>query len=1028
MEPSALFYAARIVVGQGAGVSTITAPSDTWPGAPTAGQILVRIRRENRSESEKGRWFENLFLQMIRDMPEFAISKAYRWADWPDRERLTRLPAVDSGIDLVAVTNDGRIVAIQCKCYREEHTIQRAEIDSFLAVSGPPFDMRWVVATCRWGRNAEEVIDSLEPPVRRIDFHEYGKAPVSEWRFKREKREPLELQKKAIEHVVTGLRHNDRGQLIMACGTGKTYTTLRIAERIVSDGDGTGGRRILFLAPSIALVSQARREWLRHTTRPLSGIVVCSDRTSGGRNENEEDMRVSELECDVTTNPEAIAEKLLKQDKTTCVVFCTYQSLDKVSKAQTEHGAPDFDLTIADEAHRTTGIEKNTGFGMVHDNELLRSRKRLYMTATQRIYTAKSKTALARKGHEVRDMEDYGTYGHVMHSLSFKEAVKAGILSDYRVIILTIPEGGDAWALYEKFVTLRTGDDRERALTYQDVIRLLGTVLAVNGITRSKYEYTPKQLSKVIGFANSRVRSKAFTQLLGLPELHDVAARRAGVDSINGHEVEHLDGTSSALQRNRALRELEEAGTDSPRMICNVKLFTEGVDVPSLDAVAFLDPRDSAVDVVQAVGRVMRSAKGKQFGYIIVPVPVRPGEDVIESLEGNPEGWKTTGLVLRALQSHDGRLPENPLRFIQLGGAGMIGGGDDGDSVTIEGIQSTLKFQEVSEKLYTRVVSTSGLVKPGQAVSDEIKWAVETAAGIFMKARIAEDLAGVLNLSIGRDEFTGMDACKIAALLVTNACLLHRRLLDVMGDGLVDLNDVCGSDDPCGMLHNAWTSILQRDYAPVFEPALGVIGALPRDGSAVDMAVYRMADCANRMADSLSELGYDHAGPLYHDILGTAKSDSAFYTHNVSAVLLARLALTDGFTDWNDADRVRHLRIMDPACGTGTLLMAALKTIKDRMGYANLPEESRGSIHRRLVEDVIYGLDINRHAVQLAACNLTLGAPTIDYKKMNLYTMRHGPQPGGGGVKAGSVEILRTASDRDIMQTLVQPMRSIADL
>lgn len=389
MEPGALFYATHAVAMWGRRFY-ITTPFDTWPEAPTAGQVLERIRRESRSESEKGRWFENLFLQLMRDMPEFAVDRAYRWTDWPDRERLTRLPLADSGIDLVAVTNDGRTVAIQCKCYREEYTIQGAEIDSFLAVSGPPFDMRWVVATCRWGFNAEGVINNIELPVRRIDFHEYDKASISERRFRLEGREPLELQKKAIGHVVAGLKHNDRGQLVMACGTGKTYTALRIAERMVP---GNGGR-ILFLAPSIALVSQARREWLRHTTKPLSGIVVCSDRTSGGRNENE-DMRVSELECLVSTNPEEMAEELSKQDQTTRVIFCTYQSLDKISKAQNEYGAPDFDLTIADEAHRTTGIERNTGFSTVHDNRLLHSRKRRMHSGRKGTQLNIQKTSLA---------------------------------------------------------------------------------------------------------------------------------------------------------------------------------------------------------------------------------------------------------------------------------------------------------------------------------------------------------------------------------------------------------------------------------------------------------------------------------------------------------------------------------------------------------------------------------------------------------------------------------------------------------
>ena len=853
---------------------------------------------------------------------------------------------------------------------------------------------------------------------RQIDFHKYDKTRISEGKVELGEREPNPQQAKAIESVVNHLSNEGRGQLIMACGTGKTYTALRIAERMVPNGG-----RMLFLAPSIALVSQARQEWLRYKTRPLRGLVVCSDRTSGGRGESE-DIRISELECPVTTNPEEIASVLNGMDGTG-IVFCTYQSLENVSKAQLNHGAPDFDLIIADEAHRTTGIERQTGFHMVHQNDSLRGKKRLYMTATQRIYTVKSRGALQSRGYNVHDMENWDMFGEVMHRLTFKDAVNAGLLSDYRVLIMVMREHETARDIYDRFIMLTTDDDRERIITYEDVERLLGTAFAINGITEK--EGNAERLPRVLGFSNSIVRSRAFRDLLKLPELHEILKGRLNHtprDSITMHEVEHLDGNSSALKRGEALRKLRSADAESPRMICNVKLFTEGVDVPSLDAVAFLDPRDSTVDVVQAVGRVMRKAPGKQFGHIIIPVPIE-GDSLIEELEGNPDGWKTTGRVLRALQSHDGRLPENPAQFIQvydpLGDGNPPGG-------TIDGIQDKLEFEEFSEKFYTKVVAASGLAKPGQMVSDEIESAVNVASGIFIKSDLAGPLAGTLGLKIDKKEYTDKDICKIAALLVINACLLHRRLQDKPHmAGLASLGDVNGSDDPRSILMDSWKSILKKDYTPVFEPAMKVVEILP-DDAGVKRAIYRMVDRANSVADSLSELGYDHSGPLYHRILGTATSDSANYTNNVPALMLARLAFSDDFTDWNDTDKIKRLRIMDPACGTGTLLMAALKTIKDRMGYDNLDDESRDAVHRLLVEDVFCGLDINRHAVQLAACNLTLGAPTVEYKNMSLYTMQHGPQPGSDTVKAGSAEILLATGGRDTMSAFVQPMRDIGDL
>ena len=979
-------------------------------GASTAGELLDAIRRDSPDSLQKGESFEKLFKLLILQLPEFEVKEAHRWKEWPARENETDLPLYDSGIDMVAKLNDGSLVAIQCKCYNEDYRVSRGDIDKFLAVSGPPFDLRWFVATCGWGKRAEDAMRTVKPPVRRIDFHDYDGIRISEGKVESRAPRRIPQQEKAVESVVTRMAAENRGQLIMACGTGKTYVSLRIAERLVPDGG-----RILFLAPSIALVSQARREWLRFKTRPLRGLVVCSDRTSGGRGENE-DIHTSELECRVTTDPKEIASALEYADATG-VIFCTYQSLGKVSKAQLAHGAPDFDLIIADEAHRTTGVERQTGFHTVHKSDALRGKKRLYLTATPRVYTPRSKRALKSRGYGVYDMEDFDRFGEVMHRLTFKKAVKAGMLSDYRVIVMAVREDDTAHSIYNKFLTLVTSENQERTITYRDAERLLGTALAINGITERG---NAERLPRVLGFANSRKRSRAFRDMLKMPDLHKTLADRMGDgDSVVMHAVEHLDGNSSALERNRALRDLENANARSPRMICNVRLFTEGVDIPSLNAVAFLDPRDSMVDIVQAVGRVMRKAEGKRFGYIIIPVPVI-GDDLTGELEAR-DGWTATSRVLSALQSHDSRLPENPAQFLEV----YDPLSENCQSAThISGIQDTLEFQEFSEKIYTKVVASSGLAKPGQIVTEDIESAVGSAGHSFMKsAGLAGRLADVLGLKIDSSEYTGVHICKIAALLVINACLLHRRLQEHMA-GLTDLGDVSGSADPRATLMDAWGVILDKDYAPVFEPALNVMEALPGD---TKDAIYRLADRANSMADSLSELGYDHSGPLYHKVLGTAKSDSANYTDNVSALMLARLALSDDFTDWSDAEGVARLRIMDPACGTGTLLMAAMKTIKDRMGCHIVGDETR-HIHRRLVEDVLCGLDINRHAIQLAACNLTLGAPSIDYKNINLYTVKHGPQPGGNMVKAGSLEILRAVGGQDAMVSLVQPMRRIGDM
>ena len=1005
-------------------------------GKPIAGEILDRIRNESRDQAEKGRWFEQLFMRLALQQPEFEIDEIWRWPDWPEREALTGLDGRDMGVDLVARRTSGEWVAIQCKCYDDRHTLGKGEIDKFLGGSQQPvFRLRWIVATCRWGPIAERAIRNAHPQVTQIDFRQYLHVQVEEQDARRPVQEPWPLQEEAIDDAITGLANHDRGRLIMACGTGKTFTALRIAEQIVEDG-----QRILFTAPTIALVSQARREWLRQTTRKLECVVVCSDRTAGGRNENE-DIRISELECPVTTDPAEIARSL-DGEGATRVVFCTYQSLGRVTEAQASHGAPAFDLAIADEAHRTTGAlidgsraraARRVDFQEFHDDARLHAHKRLYMTATPRIYTERSKRKLAQHGVDVVDMGDYHVYGPELHRLPFAKAVENRMLSDYRVIVLGVSEGSVTPGLRRRLEGLDPSTKRKQAPTSNDMTRVLGVSLAVNGVTEGRTLEQPGKLPRTMAFANSIVRSKWYAEALMESEVLRATTRRMRTGRAMKVVARHLDASASALKRNQELRALAHADRDGEcRLLCNVKLFTEGVDVPSLDAVAFLDPRDSQVDVVQAVGRVMRKAPGKRFGYIIIPVVVEPGSDVAAALERGTEGYRTVGRVLRALQAHDGRLAESPANFIKVyeqkkdQAPGTSSGGEvretEGDY-----IQRDLELKEAEQGIYAHVAAASGLGKPGQLVADEITDAVRRASAVLQEESMEGPLADALDLAPENDG-GAKGVSTVAALMLCNACLLQRRLRDEPEmKTIVRLDKVAGAKHPREVLEAAWDAILDKDYAPVFRPALAALGAL-REGKAIDDAIRMVAECANRVADSLSDLGYDHAGPLYHRILGSAKSDGAFYTNNLSAVMLARLAFTRNLIDWSDPEAVAKLRIIDPACGTGTLLMATLQTIKARVAESGeMSDEDPNALHKRLVEDVLCGLDINQHGVQLAACNMTLGAPTVDYARMNLVTMPHGPQS-DGSPKAGSLEILTAAADALDLHAMTAPRRSLETL
>ena len=1000
------------------------------------GDVLARIRREASSEAEKGRWFEHLFMGTVRDNPEFDVADIWPWRDWPARERLTGLDGRDHGIDLVAVLGDGVVVAVQCKCYAEDAVIGKPQIDSFLNESArPAFGLRWIVSTCAWNAAAERATAGREPRVARIDFLDFLGHAIREFQKPTALRHPKPLQRQAIDAAYDGLaaQGNDRGKLVMACGTGKTFTALRLSERIVPD-DG----RVLFAAPTIALVSQARREWLTHRARPMSALVVCSDSTAGGRGERYE-IGADDLVCDVVSEPSAIASRLQAPAGGVKAVFCTYHSLRRVCEAQTLHGAPAFDLAIADEAHRTTGIVRGdfvgrgrngdgVDFQAFHDDARLRAAKRLYMTATQRIYSETSVRATRRAAEkrglacDVVDMSDVHVYGPLLHHVKFSEAVAAGELSDYRVVVLGIREGqltpGIRAALRGSNVPKRASDT--------DLCRLLGTMLALNGAVEGGER--PGSLARSIAFASTIQRSKWFTDTIN----RNVALKGRVTRVLAGRgkradlESRHLDGGSTALKRNSERRWLNDAPSrDQARMICNVKVFSEGVDVPALDAVAFLDPKQSQIDIVQAVGRVMRKAPGKRFGYIVVPVFVPEGEgDIAELLERRGDDYRHVGAVLRALQSHDERLAESPASFVHV----LIDEGRSGEAERAEGsarparerpgevreaaepapaIDDLFTFQAVEPGIFAKLVASSGLGKPGQVTADDIVRSVRLAARrIEEDAALLDSLRQALDLAGVKDR----EVSTTAALLLCNACLLHRRLQKESSalEGLPDLTAIGRSQTPAEALAEAWDEILGKDYAPVFRPALALIENSPSFES-LKAPAQILAECAVNVSDTVAELGYDHAGPLYHKILGSAESDGAFYTNNISALMLAGLALSPDLVDWGDWKQATSLRILDPACGTGTLLMAALKTIKERMAAAKpmTPAQVRAA-HKALVEQSIRGLDINYQATQLAASNLTLGAPTVDYEAMHIHTMRHGPQP-DGSVALGSLELLPEA-------------------
>ena len=638
---------------------------------PHFDEALTILRDRATDMFGMGRAFERLMKSALLQEPGILgdrFARVWLWHEWPDHD------GPDTGIDLVAAEREGGLCAIQCKFFDPHRPVPRKAIDSFMAASEPTqYTARLIINTGgAIQRNALRTLQASPKPCRVLDASELDQWDVDWLAYVdnpddvvipgREPYTPFPYQQEAIDAVCTGLETHDRGQLILPCGTGKTVVTLWIAERMV----GLGGR-VLYLVPSIALMAQTMREWSAQRRLSLRYMGICSD-TRAGR--NDEDASLLELDYPVTTDPDQIQQGLqMERPEALTAVFCTYQSLALVEAAQAG-GAPAFDLVVCDEAHRTTGVEdternrqddrQTSPFRLVHDATRIRGHKRLYTTATPRIYTSAAQSkAAAKRELELYSMDDARVYGPVFHRMQFSEAIEGGWLTDYRVIILTLKPGQVSGALGNYMAT-----EQDSGLNLDDAVKLLGCwealadpegVLSDENVTGDQHN----PLLRAIAFTNTIKSSKLveahWQEVVDIERDKTDTARQASLLPL---AVQHVDGTQNSLDRQRKLAWLQTADTNDQavcRVLSNARCLTEGVDVPALDAVLFLAPRKSQVDVVQAVGRVMRRAEGKQMGYIILPVMIGPDEDANQALDNN-QTFQVVWSVLRALRSHDDRL------------------------------------------------------------------------------------------------------------------------------------------------------------------------------------------------------------------------------------------------------------------------------------------------------------------------------------------------------------------------------------
>ena len=712
-------------------------------------RLIHQLRDTARNTREQGDRLERLTkLFLTQDSIQSRLYKdVYLWNEWDGREGYG-----DIGIDLVAENVDGGVTAIQCKFYDEHSTIAKENIDSFIAASGRgPFTHRIIVSTTdKWSKNAEKMLEEQRFPVQRMGLQNFRDSNIDWSTYSLDKSDEQQVghkphkelrphQDRAITNTLNGLQENDRGQLIMACGTGKTFTAIRLAEKFAEQNGGHA--RVLFMVPSLALMSQSISEFSNEIEGPFHAYAVCSDskvgreRKRGGANADLADLRVEDLQLPATTDGAELAKAMNANplDEGLEVVFSTYHSIDAVSAAQVA-GVGEFDLIICDEAHRTTGVtladESESNFVKIHDDTCVAGRKRVYMTATPKIFNEDTKFQASEKAAVLCSMDDMDTFGPVFYRIGFGEAVEKGLLTDYKVLVLGVSESQVATS----FQNLLADESNELAI--DDVAKLVGCWNGLakrrSGELEASFGDDLAPMKRAVAFSRSIKDSQKIER--EFEDLVRINLRNRENDDLTddlGVQVRHIDGGFNAQSRAELLNWLkQEPNEEGPicRILTNARCLTEGVDVPNLDAVLFLNPRNSMVDVIQAVGRVMRRAEGKKYGYIILPIAIPDGMSTAQALSDNKR-YKVVWQVLQALRAHDERM-DATIHQIELNASDpesiivqtvdlapkkekdSIGANDTEapeDSIT-PGEQTTLTFpaQEWKDGVYAKIVDKVG--------------------------------------------------------------------------------------------------------------------------------------------------------------------------------------------------------------------------------------------------------------------------------------------------------------------------------
>ena len=942
--------------------------------ATTIHDILFEIRLKAETEREKGTDFERLMKLWFMTDPRYSeLEKVWLWEEFPGRKDFG---GKDLGIDLVARTEYGDYWAIQCKCYAEDAQISKSSVDSFLSNASRQFtdpdtfqtkefsNLVWVQTNNkRWGVNAMEAIQGLTKPFNRISLYDL-EISVVDWDKlknglygdnaklpgKQPRPHQLVAMSKAYEHFVT--QDNERGKLIMACGTGKTYTSLKIMEQITPK-DGF----VVFLVPSIALLGQTLNAWMADKVDDMRAVCVCSDAkvTREMRDADDEDASVVDLAVPASTDIHKILRQLKKYDKeqNRTVIFSTYQSIDVVKQAIDLYKR-EVDLIICDEAHRTTGAilkdKDESNFTKVHNNDFIQAKKRLYMTATPRLYSANIKVK-AKENENIDvlcSMDDENIYGAEFHRLTFNDAVAQGLLTDYKVLVLTVSEEDIPETIRTRIKSqynMASEKDKLKEMNFDDATKLIGCINGLSkrikgdeGVTK---EQDPLMMRRAVAFCqtiNPTKRNPSFSstnlaKYFGqISQEYKSTLSEQEYKEVVNVKAKHIDGSMDANTRNELVAWLKQDAEDPNecRVLCNVRCLSEGVDVPALDAVLFLSPRNSEVEVVQSVGRVMRSFKDKKYGYIIIPVIVPNDVKPEEALNDN-ERFKVVWDILNALRSHDENFnahvnqinlnKKRPAK-ITIGGVprgqytiGKGGPKDRAVNLSNEDVarQLDLQFGELQNGIYARLVEKVGdkmyWENWGKSIGDIAQKFMDRIELLINENPNAhkyfeEFLAGLhknINDSISEDEAVGMLAQHMITRPVFDALFKEYQFVNnnAVSRSMQDMIEVLESE---GMEMD--TQVLEKFYISV-----------KNNVSNIDNLEGKQTIIKN-----LYEKFFKGAFPKTVEKLGivyTPVECVDFIIHSVEDILQS---------EFNTSLTNENVHILDPFTGTGTFITRLLQS------------------------------------------------------------------------------------------------------